>query len=196
MGVLKKDFKYKIVKNFLNKEELEIGKRYFLLLHKKNQDKFDFNGQSNNKDTCLINDFFTDTILLNKLKKMEEETSLELAPTYAYSRVYTYSAELFPHKDRPSCEVSVTVMWDSCKTNWPIFMEGNECSMEPGDAVIYLGCELEHYRKEFTGDYHIQSFFHYIDLNGPYKQFIFDRKDYFNSSAIDFEEYSYYVKKI
>ena len=44
--------------------------------------------------------------------------------------------------------------------------------IEKGDAVIYKGCEIEHWRPVFneeSSSWHHQAFIHYIDLNGPNK---------------------------
>ena len=188
MGILKKDYKYKLVKNFLTKEEIAIGNRYLLLRHKKNTSNFDFQ-QSINLDSVFYSDSFTEVMLVNKLNKMEQETGLKLIPTYSFSRVYSYNADLKKHKDRPSCEVSVTVMWGSDGVSWPIIMDGTKCEMEPGDAVIYLGCELEHWRENFEGDWHAQSFLHYIDANGPYKDYAYDQRVFALSPEINYEEY-------
>jgi hypothetical protein len=51
--------------------------------------------------------------------------------------------------------------------------------METGDLVIYRGCEVEHWREEFIapeGSYHIQVFLHYVDANGPYADYKYDRR--------------------
>jgi hypothetical protein len=187
MGSLKKDFKFKLVKNFLSQEEREIGLYYLLNFHKKNIFSFDFT--NNNADGRLYEDLFTDTILMRKLNLMQNETNLELIPTYSFSRIYTFNSELKPHKDRPSCEVSATIMWGSCGTLWPIYMDGQKCEMEPGDAVIYLGCELEHYRENFEGDWHAQSFIHYVDKNGPNKEYAYDKKCFYTCPEINFNTY-------
>ncbi len=42
--------------------------------------------------------------------------------------------------------------------------------LEPGDAIVYRGCEIEHWREQLSApeySYHIQAFFHYVDANGP-----------------------------
>jgi hypothetical protein len=88
-------------------------------------------------------------------------------------------ADLKKHTERPSCEISVTVMIGSDGTKWPIFIEDNEVVLQPGDAVIYLGCELEHWREEFKGDWHSQVFLHYVDANGPYSNFAIDGRPLF-----------------
>jgi len=175
MGTLKKDFKYKLIKNFLTPEEIEIGKYYMLLKHKNNTDEFDFK-QNNVGDSFFYRDSFAETIMMRKISLMEKESNLKLFPTYSFCRVYSFNADLKPHKDRPSCEVSVTVMFGSDGTPWPIFMNGQPIEMQPGDAVMYLGCELEHWRENFKGDWHAQAFLHYVDQNGPYADFKFDRQ--------------------
>tara|TARA_R100000664_G_scaffold30113_1_gene42406 strand:- start:4809 stop:5372 length:564 start_codon:yes stop_codon:yes gene_type:complete len=171
-----KDFKYKLVKNFLTKEEVDIAKKYILIRHRFNRDSFDF-VQNNNCDTSFYDDPFCEALLYNKLKLMEKETGLQLFPTYSFSRVYSYNADLKKHKDRPSCEISVTVMFGSDGTEWPIYMEGKPINMEAGDACIYLGCDLLHERKPFEGDWHAQCFLHYVDQNGPFAKYKYDSKN-------------------
>ena len=115
---------------------------------------------------------------------MERETGLKLFPTYSYSRVYSFNSVLEPHVDRPSCEVSVTAMWGSCGTPWPIYMDNIPIEMQPGDAVVYLGCDIEHSRDYFKGDWHAQTFFHYVDQNGPYTDYKFDQKNIIEDPTI------------
>jgi hypothetical protein len=90
--------------------------------------------------------------------------------------MYTMFANLDKHKDREACEISVTVMIGSDKTKWPIFMDGTEINLEVGDAAIYLGCEVEHWREEFKGDWHAQTFLHYVNKNGKNKEHVLDKR--------------------
>ena len=55
--------------------------------------------------------------------------------------------------------------------SWPIWFEdsdGKKVSVElqPGDMVIYKGCELDHWREPFKGKNHAQVFLHYNDETG------------------------------
>jgi hypothetical protein len=176
MGIIGKDFKYKIVKNFLTEEEINLAKKYFIMRHRVNKDCFDEQQMSKTADSAWYGDFLAESFLLCKLKKMEKEVGLDLTPTYAFARVYTYLATLEKHKDRPSCEISVTVMVGSSGERWPIYVDGNEVNLEKGDALIYLGCELEHWREEFKGDWHTQFFLHYTNKNGKYGHLIADER--------------------
>jgi hypothetical protein len=114
--------------------------------------------------------------LLIKLQPIiESSTGLTVEPTYSFYRVYRPGDELVPHKDRPSCEISITLSLgynylDSSYT-WPIFVDGTPCVLEPGDLVCYRGIDLEHWREKFIapeGSWHVQTFLHYVDVNGPH----------------------------
>jgi len=169
MGVLKKDFKYKKVSGFLSKDEINLLRQYCVFKHVHNKDTFDFM-QNNNGDTYYYADTVMESLMVNKLKLMEKETNLELLPTYTLWRMYTKFSELKPHVDKPSCECSVTVMIGSDGTPWPIFIDGEKVDLLPGEAAIYWGTEVDHWREEFQGDWQAQCFIHYVDKNGPHAE--------------------------
>ena len=162
MGTIGKDFKYKTIKGFLNKEELNLLNRYCEIKHRINIDSFDF-VQNNNGDTYYYADPLMESLLLKKLSIMEKETNKKLLPTYSFWRMYTKFADLKKHSDRPACEISVTVNIGIDGTQWPIFIEGEPIDLSEGDAVIYLGQDLKHWREEFAGDWYAQCFLHYVD---------------------------------
>jgi hypothetical protein len=103
---------------------------------------------------------------------MEELLKEELIPTYSYARLYSNGDDLKPHIDRPACEISATVqLGRSHQYAWPIYMGGRRVDMAEGDAVIYKGCEIEHWRNVCDGPeeyYSGQAFLHYVRANGPY----------------------------
>ena len=174
---LKKDFKFKKVKNFLDQKETNLLKNYFLIKHRNNDSNFDFR-QNDNGETFYYSDTLTESLLKEKKLLVEKETGLELLPSYSYFRLYTMFSTLKKHTDRPACEVSVSVMAGSSGEKWPIFMGGTPVELNPGDAVIYLGCEVEHYREEFLGDWHAQFFLHYVDKNDIHKEHELDGRAY------------------
>ena len=174
MGIIKKDFKYKVINNFLTKEETILLEKYCICKHRYNKESFDLK-QSKVGDTYFYADPLMQSLMVCKKELMEKETGLKLFPTYAFWRMYTMFADLKKQKDRPSCEISVTVQIGSCGTPWSIFMDGNEVKLNNGDAVVYLGCELDHWREEFTGDWHAQTFLHYVDQDGPFADYKNDK---------------------
>mgnify|MGYP003116666689 CR=1 FL=1 len=173
-----KDFKYKVVKNFLTKEERVLLKTYTLLSTRHNQSNFD-DSISDVPNLGVYSALIMESLLLNKKKLMEKETGLELHPTYSYWRMYTAGSNLFKHSDRESCEISCTVNIGSCGAPWAIFMDNNPLVLEPGDAAIYLGREVQHWREEFKGDWNAQVFIHYVNKNGPYANYLMDKRRYF-----------------
>jgi len=175
MGIIGKDFKYKKIVNFLTKEEISLLKNYCLIKHQTNLDSFD-TLQSDTGDTYFYGDPTMESLMLSKQKQIEEESGKKLLPTYSFWRMYTNLAELKKHIDRKSCEISVTVYIASDGTSWPIYMEGTSIELNPGDAIIYLGCELEHWRDMFQGDWHAQCFLHYVDADGVNKSFAKDQR--------------------
>ena len=114
---------------------------------------------------------------INNVVDLVEDTVL---PTYSFCIIYGPESQLIRHLDRPACEISLTVHLGG-DTKWPIFIKkpsGEEISFElnPGDAVVYLGCIAEHWREKFTGQYYSQVFLHYVRSNGPNAWAYFDKK--------------------
>jgi hypothetical protein len=102
-----------------------------------------------------------------KLPLVEKESNLKLFPTYAYWRYYVFGATLNKHLDRPACEISITACIKKYD-NWPIIVEGTEFELEEGDALLYAGCDQEHWRPDiYKGEGMAQVFFHYVNKNGP-----------------------------
>ena len=144
----------------------------------------------------IYGDFVMETLLMKVLPVMKEKTGMDLVPTYSYARVYQTGSELKRHKDRPSCEISTTLNLGG--DNWPIFIDptgsdnvideyknihkpgappGVEITLEPGDMLMYSGCELEHWRKPFKGKLCGQVFLHYNHANGRFaKSNLYDKR--------------------
>ena len=154
------------IKDFKYKEELTLLKKY--CVNKLDEDWI--TDPQSPFSPSWYKDSLMNAMLELKLSRMEKETNLKLFKTYAFWRYYQFGSILKNHKDRPSCEISVTACIHQTD-KWPIHMEGNWIEVEEGDAVIYLGCELSHGRKQFTGDGCAQVFMHYVDAHGKYRHF-------------------------
>ena len=131
-------------------------------------------------------------------RAVENILGIDLHPTYFYERFYSVGQELSRHTDRPACEISVTLQISTnLKEPWEIWFQkpdGKEVSvkMNSGDAVIYKGCEREHWRHPMKSNYSKlqnkwrkfrnkdddtylhQIFFHYVDAQGPFVHHAFD----------------------
>lgn len=165
------------------------------------KDKFTYVPEEQQVNGSLSRYNFPSYKELHCLVKKEVETILDidLHPTYYFDRFYFTGQQLKRHSDRPSCEVSVTLQISTNKKDpWSIWFERPDESetfvdMKNGDAVIYKGCEREHWReplqskynrvqrtfmkliKKEDDTYHHQIFLHYVNASGPYVNFAFDR---------------------
>lgn len=113
-----------------------------------------------------------------EVSKLIEETVL---PTYSYARVYGEGSVLEKHKDRDACEISLTLHLDGDQP-WPIWIETPDhekrfVSLNPGDAMLYLGTIASHWREKYTGDYYSQVFLHYVRSRGDCCYAYFDNRD-------------------
>lgn len=168
-GSDKKHFRYKIVKNFLTKEEIELLKRYMEISHRLNDSSFDdCDNMRSLAETGFYGQPIMDALLLSKCKLMEKHTGINLLPTYSYWRMYNKGSVLLHHNDRPACEISVTINVGGDKV-WPFIVNNKSFEIFPGDGLIYLGCELFHSRQKYEGDWQAQIFLHYVDAEGKNK---------------------------
>jgi len=150
-----------------------------------------------------------DKLLVDLLPHFEQASGLKLLPTYAYARWYEPGEVLKIHRDRPSCEVSATLTLDFEGDVWPIYIgkpsdnptntsrvdehdntvyadDVSELKMKVGDAMLYRGCEMYHWRDEYKeGKWQAQVFLHYVDANGPHKEWIYDKRGKLNLPAND-----------
>lgn len=177
---------YCIVKNVLGQETLDIITQYALFDEMQNFNSEKSQGRFQVPDAhSVYADPAMESILLYLQPILEKNTGLKLHPTYSYYRVYRSGDELANHTDRESCEISSTVCFNYDYNNrnfsWPIFMDGNRIDQEPGDMVIYRGCDLPHWREELNiyddEIWHVQGFFHYVDANGPCAEYRFDKRE-------------------
>lgn len=117
----------------------------------------------------------TDALLLELRPRIEALAGCRLVPTYSYARVYFHGDGLISHRDRGSCEVSVSILLGRDGGEASLcFAPNDKVEMEAGDGAVYLGCETEHWRERFTGSSLGQVFLHYVVAGGPYAANYFD----------------------
>jgi hypothetical protein len=133
-------------------------------------------------DFCRYGDPIFDALVDTSLGKVQEVAEVLLTSNYSYYRLYTTGSELKRHRDRPSCEYSVSICLGYDVSNvdqniypnydWPMFVDSNGVElpvhMKPGDAIVYRGCDIDHWREPFWGQNHAQVFLHYNEPNGKY----------------------------
>jgi hypothetical protein len=199
MASFKKD-KYEIIKKAIPKELSEFAYNYLLIkkqvaatmfyqgyIHKNQTEWGTFSDPQVPNTFSIYGDPAMETLLLKTQPIIEKSIKNKLLPTYSYARVYKKGDILKKHKDRESCEVSVTMNLGG--DLWPIYLNPDpkegyvygekkgkhkiqdyhpsqsnkkvKINLKPGDMLIYSGCELEHWREPFKGKECSQVFLHY-----------------------------------
>ena len=191
--------KYQVIKGAISYELANFIFNYFLLKRDavswmyKNNITYDTGMLGTWTDQQIPNTYshyadpVMETLLMKVLPVMQQETGLQLIPTYSYARIYKQGDILRRHKDRPSCEISTTLNLGG--DPWSIFIDGTgantvideykqiikpgapagtEVMLNVGDMLVYSGCELEHWREPFEGNICGQVFLHYNHINGPF----------------------------
>lgn len=104
-----------------------------------------------------------------------------LVPTYSYYRTYFKGQNLIPHKDRPSCQYSISLQIKSSNNkSWPIYFHSKtsqivEAIVEIGDVVFYKGEEVLHWRNHLEFENSSHFFLHWVDKDNPtYKKYWYD----------------------
>lgn len=126
-------------------------------------------------------DFAGESLLKRVQPLLESNTGVALYPTYSYLRLYKHGDTLKKHRDRPACEISATLCLGYVPDQpWPVWVEslGNPAavSLLAGDMLIYRGMDIPHWREAYAGERLAQIFLHYVDQNGPHRDWKFDRR--------------------
>ena len=126
-------------------------------------------------------DVFMDGLLMDMLPLAEQVSTKKLYPTFSYFRVYHRDDILERHKDRPACEISLTLCFGyQAERPWPILIEGPggiaSIELAPGDGLFYRGVECAHWREPLDGEHTAQVFLNYVDQNGAYAEWKYDKR--------------------
>lgn len=179
---------FEVKQEFIPRFFAQYLRNYFDLLNR--------NGQVPNKGDAQVvksvgiyGDPAFDTLMLMCLSSVEEVVGKKLLPTYTYARIYFNGADLLPHKDRDECEHSVSLSLGGISSAlWPLWFKNEDkepeyAAMYEGDAVVYQGNKVNHWRDEFEGETQFQLFMHYVEAEGEHKDQLFDTRPYIGLSA-------------
>lgn len=185
--------KYTIIRNAIPKEVAHFCYTYLIL--KRNAVKYlrDKNlinpyliehgtfgdGQVNLPVYCCHGDMSMETLLFLLFPKMQKVLERDLVMNYSYVRLYEKGSILPKHKDRPACAISTTLNLGG--DIWPIYIQRDgeredEIILNPGDLLMYQGCDCVHWRNEFQGKLCGQVFLHYDEANEESIKNQFDKR--------------------
>lgn len=173
---------YEVIPNLVTPDIAKLFNAYALFSEMQHPERIINDNQITNA-YALYGDPLAEALLLHCHKSVETTTHKTVTPTYSYYRVYRSGAELKPHKDRPACEISISLClgydYAGADITYPLYVENNAIELLPGDALLYAGTEREHSRKIFEAPknaYHVQAFLHYVDVDGPHADEAYDSR--------------------
>jgi alkylated DNA repair dioxygenase AlkB len=178
MNVQLEQNNFLFVPNFISLEHAQVLQKQFVELEASGQ--YDKDNQAPNSPAIYNFKPFLE-LLCQKTHEVSKLIDEPVLPTYTYARIYKNGETLSRHRDRPACEISLTLNIGG-DADWDIGIQkpsGDEVTLDlkQGDAVIYLGCVADHWRNTpFTGQNYSQVFLHYVRSNGPNSWAYFDKK--------------------
>lgn len=188
-----------LIKEFLPTNVLGVSYQYVLM--KYSNYKFDDFDLQSNSIVSEHSDYLMETLLDITTPVIESNVRKKLWPTYSYLRIYDKGSDLPVHTDRGSCEYTVALCLgcDPIDKPYELFVGNeselsdykyfddrgnynryeikNKISMMPNDALIFKGMENVHWREMCTHDHYVTVFLHYVDQEGPYKEYKFDKRN-------------------
>ena len=195
------------IKEFLPSQILDLCHSYLLIKYS-NKTEFKIDAQTNSLVSEYA-DFLMETIMQASQPVIEQNVGKKLWPTYSYFRIYDKGDDLKIHKDRPSCEYTVALCLGADPSNEPyeIFVGeednnsdykyynskneynryriDNKFAMTPNNALIFKGMEKIHWREKCKHDYFMTVFLHYVDQEGPYTAYKFDKRNMLGENKND-----------
>lgn len=162
--------KYTIIKGFISSEILGTLASYTLLqkTHAKNTEGIVEGSHEK------YGDYFMESLLKNLLPKVEETIQVSVYPTFSLYRVYETGMAIPKQTDNPSSEICVLAslgyefFTDEEDYAWEICVGDTKVLLEPGDALVYKGHEIEVWSEPFRAQTGWQSYLtlNYVLANG------------------------------
>lgn len=158
-----------VVRDFLEPDLTRFLTSYFRALRVNESASTDVDRTSLNtkSDAC------GDTVLYTVKNRVEQHTGLCLLPSFSIVRMYNKGDKLGRHKDGPANEVGVTICIDR-DMDWPLLVDDyktrHEIILNPGDALIFKGSKLEHWRDRYRGERQAQLLLGYVRADGQYTE--------------------------
>lgn len=159
---------YMIIRNFIEKDiACEISNRFKLEISLSKSNNF-----------INHNPIYGIELLVNKNKEVSDIFGEKLLPRCCSLENYSNQYKLEKHKDKFEREISLIInLWSD--KSWDFYVETLKketelVNLECGDAIIYLGNKIKHWREPYQGESYIQLSLEYVRQNGISKHDYFE----------------------
>lgn len=125
-----------------------------------------------------LGDACSDAVMYSTRSYITDITELDLIPSFSAVRIFEKGDSVGRHLDGPSNEINCTLCIDR-DTPWHLHFKNDrvegKVDLLPGQAVLYRGLELYHWRDKYKGHNHVQVIFGYVLKGGEYEHRAFSR---------------------
>jgi hypothetical protein len=129
---------------------------------------------------ALYGDPLTEALLMQRQSVVEALIGEPVWPSYSFLRRHSTGASMAKHVDRDASEIGVSITI-AADVVWPLWFatDAGDAAvlLAPGDAVIYDGRKLPHWREHYPGQTQVQCMLFYVRQRGPCAQFKFDGRE-------------------
>jgi hypothetical protein len=158
---------FQVLRNFIDPTA------YHKNLREREGDGQSYHERGNTGYKTFGEDALFDKLIDDLLPVVESYSGCELLKTYYFCRSYSEGNILPVHTDRNACEISLTICLGYEKQPWPLWILDKDehpqsIILMPGDALLYKGIEVPHWRSKNIYGSCLQVFLHYVNKNGPY----------------------------
>lgn len=202
------------INNFFPKEIINLTYNYCIMKYK-DISKIKTDWQSNSL-ICEYSDPLMETLLDMSTPVIEQNVGKKLWPVNSFFRIYDKESDLPIHTDRKACEYTVTICLGCYPVDKPydIFLGDKDensdykyydrdgkftsmkidykYAMKKNDALIMKGYNKLHWRERCKHDHYACIFFHYVEQDGEFAEYKFDKRKTLGSPEFSHQNSSKY----
>lgn len=173
---------YMVFRNLLSENLTELLLKHYEFMRSNQELKYKSWGEGDTYERggYVVYEAFLDVFSLF----VSEALGGRYLPSFSYSRAYKKDSSLLRHVDRKGCEVAVSIPLSIDKNNpWPLYVSldknanGTPIHLNIGDALIYKGHEVFHWREPYQGSEQVQLFMFCVEEDGPNHAFKYDGRE-------------------
>lgn len=165
-----------LIPNFLEGDFLEFIQDYFSI--KINSSQYDKNLDLFLYGYRFYSDTLMETVLQNSCEFISKVTGIKLVPTYSMTYMYMKD-DVYQNEVDTSSEISALLCLGISNDVADIeIICSDTIKLSPGNLLIYNSRNIKPKMTPISNKWILQTTFNFVDINGPYKDNIYDKRPY------------------
>jgi hypothetical protein len=172
---------YQIINNFIEDDFIDFIQDYYSL--KVNCGNYQINKDKFTYGYYFENDFLMETILQNCCESLSKIIGINLLPTYSCVNFHM-NGDKYENDKEESSEISAILFLGTSGEESDLINFGEDrtyfsnITLSKGDLFIYKNLEYKCWREEINNKWLLESVLNFVDSEGEYKDFIYDKRSY------------------